>query len=610
MKRLFLVSIWLLAPAPAAADDAPVRKAIEKGLRRVDQAAGNYLKHRQCFSCHHQALPVIALAAARGRGFEVDLKRIQEQIAFSRKSFQKHEQITKGQGIGGANTTAGYALATFASVDHPRDGTTAALVEFLLVRQRKDGAWPATANRPPSEGSLFTSTALALFSLKRYGPPAGEAEELHKRVEAALANGVDWLRTNKASTTEDKVFRLRGLVCGEAEKEEIASAREALAKDQREDGGWAQTADLRSDAYATGSTLVALRLAGLKTTDPLFRKGIDYLLKTQKEDGSWLVETRSRPIQIFFDNGDPGGKSQFISVTATGWAVLALLEAVPPSERPAPAGSVSSTAGEKPSLAKAINLKKINTDADEDDPCVAPNNLLLYYASNAEKSWDIWTSQRPSVTKDWPGGKPVPDLDSREFDERSPFLHKDGKIYFATNAVPEELKDLKNFDLRWRHAGLAPLPLPGISTRSDELHPWVTPGATEFYFSRKKDKGWTLLVAAGPKPGPIGDAKEVGFSRDFHHATLTPNALIMYLQGPLAKERTGIFRSTRTKPGAPWSIPEPVTALNHPDAKRGDMSPSLSPDGTRLYFVSDRPGGQGGLDIWWAAVGDLRASKK
>jgi len=54
-------------------------------------------------------------------------------------------------------------------------------------------------------------------------------------------------------------------------------------------------------------------------------------LDTQKEDGAWIVQTRARPLQLFFDNGDPGGKSQFISFAATNWAVLALLETVPPA---------------------------------------------------------------------------------------------------------------------------------------------------------------------------------------------------------------------------------------------------------------------------------------
>jgi N-acyl-D-amino-acid deacylase len=47
-------------------------------------------------------------------------------------------------------------------------------------------------------------------------------------------------------------------------------------------------------------------------------------LRTQHDDGSWLVETRSKPVQVYFDNGDPHGKSQFISVAATSWAVAAL----------------------------------------------------------------------------------------------------------------------------------------------------------------------------------------------------------------------------------------------------------------------------------------------
>jgi squalene-hopene/tetraprenyl-beta-curcumene cyclase len=109
----------------------------------------------------------------------------------------------------------------------------------------------------------------------------------------------------------------------------VEAARDSLAAEQLPDGGWAQLPDKPGDAYATGTVLTALCAAGLPSTDPVYRKGADYLLKTQKEDGSWIVETRSKPLQRFFDNGDPGGKSQFISFAATSWAVLALLEQYP-----------------------------------------------------------------------------------------------------------------------------------------------------------------------------------------------------------------------------------------------------------------------------------------
>jgi outer membrane protein OmpA-like peptidoglycan-associated protein/tetratricopeptide (TPR) repeat protein len=49
--------------------------------------------------------------------------------------------------------------------------------------------------------------------------------------------------------------------------------------------------------------------------------------------------------------------------------------------------------------------------------------------------------------------------------------------------------------------------------------------------------------------------------------------------------------------GEVWLAPQKLNAnVNVPGTK--SMMPFLSNDGSTLYFVSDRPGGQGGLDIW------------
>ena len=254
---------------------------------------------------------------------------------------------------------------------------------------------------------------------------------------------------------------------------------------------------------------------------------------------------------------------------------------------------------------KVVNLEKINTEVDEDDPFVTPSGQSLYYASNKAGTWDILLSKRSGAGQPFPAGKPF--LASKEDDERSPFLFIGGQslhLYFATNHVPDEkLKDLKNFDIVRKTAERAPLPLLGISEKEDEMHPWLTTGGKEFYFSRKIKKDWVMFVTQGEVPGP-GLAKEVGFPPGFCRATLNSTALTMYLQGPLDEGRTGVFRSKRTKIGAAWSKPEPVSALDHPDAKRGSMSPCLS--GERLYFSSDRPGGKDGLDIWSVALTQLK----
>jgi squalene-hopene/tetraprenyl-beta-curcumene cyclase len=134
----------------------------------------------------------------------------------------------------------------------------------------------------------------------------------------------------EAKTTEDRVFRLIALAELGTEPERVRAARAELLAAQNADGSWSQLPGRPGDAYATGTVMVALRAAGLPASDAAYRRGVGYLLRTQRPDGAWLVETRSRPVQSFFDNGDPGGKSQFISFAATGWAVLALLETLEP----------------------------------------------------------------------------------------------------------------------------------------------------------------------------------------------------------------------------------------------------------------------------------------
>jgi Tol biopolymer transport system component len=268
---------------------------------------------------------------------------------------------------------------------------------------------------------------------------------------------------------------------------------------------------------------------------------------------------------------------------------------------------------------KPVNLVKLNTENDEQDPFQTVDGNTLYYVSNAKGNFNIMMATRSKAGPSWSSGKIVKGLNPDETsDRRSPFLTKDGKFYFASNAVPKnpEIKFVKNYDLYFsrkysaRQTFTQPTAVIALCTEADELHPWVTPSGKEIYFSRKTEKGWQVLVAKGPAQGAITAPKPLDLPIDLHHATLTPNGLAMYLQGPVDKDRWGIFRSTRARLGASWTKPLELTELNHPEAPRGDMSPSLSPDGGALYFVSDRPGGKGGLDIWMIPVAKLNKKKK
>ncbi len=68
-------------------------------------------------------------------------------------------------------------------------------------------------------------------------------------------------------------------------------------------------------------------------TDRAYQRGVNYLLTTQRADGSWRVTSRAPKFQAFFNSGFPYGGDQWISAWATGWATMALAQAVPAGAR-------------------------------------------------------------------------------------------------------------------------------------------------------------------------------------------------------------------------------------------------------------------------------------
>ncbi len=256
---------------------------------------------------------------------------------------------------------------------------------------------------------------------------------------------------------------------------------------------------------------------------------------------------------------------------------------------------------------KPANLVRLNTEKDEDEPHPVPGDLKLLYTSTSNGKSTIHVSIRQAEFHPWPVGKPLSGFHVKA-DCRSAYLTSEKtypqQLIYATNLDPAKEEGRgDNFDLYFaikQRPGAdftTPTPLHALCTPADELHPWLTPDGKQIYFSRKDKDGWHIYVASHPARYVLAaKATRVNLPADFHHPTLTPDGRIMYMQGPLEKGRWGLFRSTLAD--GKWSQPEPLTHLNHPEGPRGDMSPSLSRDGSKLFFVSDRPGGKGGLDIW------------
>jgi hypothetical protein len=214
-------------------------------------------------------------------------------------------------------------LTGLAADNYQPDAATDALARFLLLQQWPNGQWRTLAHRPPIGSTDIPVTAVGLKAIKVYGPKAQR-----KRYDYAVSRAKDWLMSALARTTDDRVFQLLGLVWAgvKPDAEVIRKRVRELLAEQRADGGWAQIPALASDAYATGQALVALRQAGgLPVTGTAYKRGIEFLLKTQLEDGSWYVHSRAVPLQPYFEGGFPHGHDQWISAAATNWAAMALL---------------------------------------------------------------------------------------------------------------------------------------------------------------------------------------------------------------------------------------------------------------------------------------------
>ena len=125
-------------------------------------------------------------------------------------------------------------------------------------------------------------------------------------------------------------MQLNALADAGASRAERAPFVETLKAAQNQDGGWSQLAGVRPDAYATGEALYALYVSGgVPANDPVYQKGVQWLLRNQLADGSWFAPTRAVPVQPHTFESFPNGWHQFASDAASCWATMALLFTLP-----------------------------------------------------------------------------------------------------------------------------------------------------------------------------------------------------------------------------------------------------------------------------------------
>lgn len=328
-KVLAALGITHTPPKSERALDVDYKKpdlsvAVQKSVDLIQKSSSTFLVEGGCVSCHAQNITAVAVSIAREKGIRIDDTAATEQAKATAFGWAGFEQpMLQRQDPPGAVDTIMYGLLAMNADRHPADRITDAMVFNMAAQQHPSGQWESSGiARPPLETGAFARTALSIRGLQLYGPP-GRKTEFDNRIARAKA----WLIEAPPVTTEDANMRLLGLKWTNAEAAVKDAMRQVISL-QRADGGWAQTPNLPSDAYATGQSLFALNAAGLPAGDAAYQRGVAWLLKTQLADGSWHVVSRAPTFQPYFQSGFPHDHDQWISAMATGWAVMGLTPAI------------------------------------------------------------------------------------------------------------------------------------------------------------------------------------------------------------------------------------------------------------------------------------------
>lgn len=328
------------APTLAMRRGNTIPNAIQASLPLIQRADASFVPKAACVSCHNNSFAAMAVGAARKSGFAVDEKTSAQQVQANIVGLVKlREYLHQGffaptEDVFGP-FVVGYILMGLDAEHYQPDLNTDAVAMYLKGRQSPDGQWmyPIADQRPPICSDYVGQTAISLRALQLYAPKLERAS-----YDQAIQLAASWLATVQSTNNEDRSFRVMGLAWAGKDKDATQKAVKELLAKQRPDGGWSDLDSMQSSAFATGKSLYALQVAGVPSSDPAYKRAVQYLLNTQLEDGSWYVRSRAMGFQPYFDSGFPHGFDQWISAAGTSWATIALAQASHPPRLSTAAG--------------------------------------------------------------------------------------------------------------------------------------------------------------------------------------------------------------------------------------------------------------------------------
>lgn len=323
----FLVAAALLADPhqyefgeiriPQANSDEPLRAAVsvDHAVKYLEQGALAWSGARKCVSCHTNGTyltlmpsltPYLGKPNAEVREFAVTaLKQLGGMDRTDLKKSTRPAQVIY--------IAAGLAEWDAHVTKTLSDETKQALALMFEI-QLDTGTWGTLDCWPPYESDAFHEATVAAMAVAAApGWLDGLGDESLKTGVAKLKK---YLQTETPPQDYGRVLllwastRMPDLLTAEKKQELI----DLLWKKQQADGGWSirtfgqpeqwgkgnRAAKLReepefasppSDGHQTGLAIIVLREAGVPANDPRIQKGVQWLLKNQRESGRWWTRS-------------------------------------------------------------------------------------------------------------------------------------------------------------------------------------------------------------------------------------------------------------------------------------------------------------------------------
>lgn len=304
--------------------DEPVLPAfsLEAAAGYLDRRA--HLSENNCYACHSTFTYLPARSLIDPLAPEVMRTRVMLERLLTKLHDPAQAKTVKTQHVSRVRLLAAVELARHDAATTGRlDPVTRLALDHLWKQQNAAGGidWIHVREAPQAIDDWWPAAMIALG--------VAAAPEDYASTEAAKA-GLEklrgWFRSRTAATRHEEALTLLadsaigGILADSQRKAFLDSIRSG----QRADGGWGMT-DLapwerkdkkpldasRSDGYATALCVYVLARCGVDRSDPVLRKGTEWLKSNQRETGGWFTQS-------------PFARDKLASNTGTSFAVQAL----------------------------------------------------------------------------------------------------------------------------------------------------------------------------------------------------------------------------------------------------------------------------------------------